>query len=580
MTKAFQFIIDALKPYKWHLTGLSLIEVFFAINLSLRPYLLKVIIDRVESPFFKANLYYAIFLPATLYAILSILNIFIFRISDFLYLKMVPLFRNSLILESLKRIQFHPYSFFQSHLGGSIAARIAEMADAAQALINLTIYRFLTHSLSFLAACFTICYVVRPHFAVILITCSALFVWASYTLAKKPFGLAKKYLENYALLIGKLLDSIGNILQVILFVRQKQELSYLASQAKIEAKSSQDLQWVILLHQALASLFLVALISLILIYLIYLFQRDIVSVGEFILTLTITISIGESLQSFPRDLLKFSENLGKCALTLELINLPSEIINVPHAPLLKVKNGKIEFQKVCFSYQSNSLLFSDLSLIISAGEKVGLVGYSGSGKTTFINLILRLFSIRSGRILIDDQNIEGVDQNSLHENISYIPQEPILFNRSIWENIAYGKTNASDQEIIEAAQKAHAHTFIEDLPQKYHTIVGERGMMLSGGQRQQVSIARAILKDSKILILDEASSVLDPITEHCLQDSLQEVMKNKTILAIAHRLSTLSKMDRLLVFDKGRIVEDGNHQKLLEKSGVYSQLWKTQAMGY
>ena len=580
MTNTFKFILDALKPYKWHIIGLSFIEVFWAIDLSLRPYLLKVMIDRFEPVPLEGNIHSPIFLPAVIYAVLSIISLFIFRASDLIYLKMVPLFRNDLILESLRRIQYHSYSYFQSHLGGSIAARIAEMADAAQALINLAIYYFLAHGLAFLVACITICCVVRSQFAIILIVCSALFMWASYALAKKSFDLAKKYLENYALLIGKLIDSITNILQVILFRHQNHEYSYLASQAKIEAKSSQELQWVILIHQALASLFLVALISLILIYLIYLYQLGMITVGEFILTLTISISIGENLQDVPRDLLKFSENLGKCALTLELIDAPPMIIDIPNAPHLEVKQGRIEFKEVCFGYQSNKPFFLYLSVIIKAHQKVGLVGYSGSGKTTFVNLILRLFPIQSGRIIIDEQNINDVRQDSLHEEISYIPQDPILFNRSVMENIAYGKINASNKEIIEAAKKAHAHRFIKELPQSYHTIVGERGMMLSGGQRQQISIARAMLKDSRILILDEASSDLDPITEHELQESMQKIMRNKTVLAIAHRLSTLSKMDRILVFDKGRIIEDGSHQDLLERGGTYSQLWKAQTMGY
>ena len=580
MTNTFKFILDALKPYIWHIIGLSFIEFFWAIDLSLRPYLLKVMIDRFELVPLEGSTHSPIFIPATIYAILSIISLFIFRTSDLIYLKMVPLFRNDLILESLRRIQYHPYSYFQSHLGGSIAARIAEMADAAQALINLALYYFLAHGLAFLVACFTICYVVRPHFAIILIACSTLFMWASYSLAKKPFDLAKKYLENYALLIGKLIDSISNILQVVLFGRQNHEYSYLASQAKREAKSSQELQWVILLHQALASLFLVALISLILIYLIYLYQLGMISLGEFILTLTISISIGENLQDIPRDLLKVSGNLGKCALVLELIDAPPTIIDIPNATLLEVQQGRIEFQEVCFGYQKNKPLFWHLSVNIKAHQKVGLVGYSGSGKTTFVNLILRLFPIQSGRILIDEQNVNEVRQDSLHEEISYIPQDPILFNRSILENIAYGKIKASNKEIIEAAKKAHAHGFIKELPQSYHTIVGERGMMLSGGQRQQISIARAILKNSKILILDEASSVLDPITERDLQESMQEIMREKTVLAIAHRLSTLSKMDRILVFDKGHIIEDGTHQYLLEKEGTYSQLWKAQTMGY
>ncbi len=211
---------------------------------------------------------------------------------------------------------------------------------------------------------------------------------------------------------------------------------------------------------------------------------------------------------------------------------------------------------------------------------LGLVGFSGSGKSTFVNLILRLFEPQGGAITIDGQNILSVTQDSLRENISMIPQDPQLFHRSLMENIRYGRLDATDDEVIEAAKQAHAHEFILQTENRYESLVGERGVKLSGGQRQRIAIARAILKDAPILILDEATSALDSVTEKRIQQGLENLMKDRTVIVVAHRLSTISSMDRILVFDKGRIVEDGSHQQLLSNASHYARLWNMQAGGF
>ena len=285
--------------------------------------------------------------------------------------------------------------------------------------------------------------------------------------------------------------------------------------------------------------------------------------------------MSESLQNMGRDFLKFAENLGKCSQTLSLISEPCQMRDAKNAFTFKASKGEIEFKNVCFSHKNGPLIFDNLNLKIYPTQKIGIVGYSGSGKTTFINLLLRLFDIQSGKILIDSQDISNVTQDSLHEAISFVTKEPILFNRSIFENIAYGKSHASMQEVIIAAKKAYAHEFIEELPNKYHTIVGERGMKLSGGQRQRIAIARCLIKESNIFILDEITSNLDPISEYYLQRSINKTIKNKTSLIIAHHLSTLMNMDRVLVFDKGRIVGDGPHVELIKTNKNYWALWKT-----
>lgn len=238
------------------------------------------------------------------------------------------------------------------------------------------------------------------------------------------------------------------------------------------------------------------------------------------------------------------------------------------------------FQAVNFQYVNNVPLFQNKHVLIKAVEKVGLVGFSGSGKSTFTNLVLRLFDLSSGQITIDHQNIREVMQESLRENIALIPQDISLFLHTLMDNIRYGSIDASDDEVIEASKKAHCHKFISQLPDQYQSLVGERGIKLSGGQRQRIAIARAVLKKAPILILDEATSVLDSVTEKYIQEALRPLMAGKTTIVIAHRLSTLSEMDRVLVFDKGQIIEDGTHDELMLLNGHYAKMWHMQAGGF
>ncbi len=257
-----------------------------------------------------------------------------------------------------------------------------------------------------------------------------------------------------------------------------------------------------------------------------------------------------------------------------------EFQDLPGAYELKVTKGIISFDRVLFHYKGITPLFHNKSVIIEAGQKAGLVGYSGSGKSTFVNLILRLYDVTEGYILIDGQDIRGCTQDSLRKNIAMIPQDPSLFHRTLMENIRYGRIDANDESVVEAAKRAHAHEFIAKLPQGYNSLVGERGVKLSGGQRQRIAIARAILKNAPILILDEATSALDSVVESDIQQSLWELMQGKTTIVIAHRLSTLLHMDRILVFDMGKIVEDGTHTELLAMNGMYKTLWEAQVGGF
>jgi ATP-binding cassette subfamily B protein len=261
------------------------------------------------------------------------------------------------------------------------------------------------------------------------------------------------------------------------------------------------------------------------------------------------------------------------------IVLPHEVVDRPDAGALVINRGEIRFNDVTFGYVAERPVFRHLNLTIQPGERVGLVGFSGSGKSTLINLVLRLYEPQSGSITIDGTDIRSVTQSSLHSQVSLIPQDPGLFHRTLKENIGYGRLDADETLIEGAARQAYAHDFIESMPNRYGSMVGERGVKLSGGQRQRIAIARVIAKNAPILIMDEATSSLDSVTEKAIQDSLDTLMDGKTVLVVAHRLSTIAHLDRILVFDNGCIVEDGPHRELLARDGVYARLWSRQSDG-
>ena len=317
-------------------------------------------------------------------------------------------------------------------------------------------------------------------------------------------------------------------------------------------------------------------------YIAHLLNQDqsILAIGIFAFAYTITLT--NRLFEIGGIVRNIEESLLQASTMTQIMEQPAAIIDAPNATNLHVTKGSIDVKDMHFSYNAKhrQAVFSKLSFTIPAGQKIGLVGPSGGGKSTLTRLLLRFDDLDSGEVCIDGQNIATITQASLRQAISYVPQEPLLFHRSIKENIAYGKLNATDKEIEHAAKLAYADDFIKKLSEGYDTIVGERGVKLSGGQRQRIAIARAILKDAPILVLDEATSALDSESEVAIQKALEELMKNKTSIVIAHRLSTISKLDRIIVLDNGAISEDGTHQQLVKKKGTYAKLWSHQSGGF
>lgn len=327
--------------------------------------------------------------------------------------------------------------------------------------------------------------------------------------------------------------------------------------------------------------FLITLLNIVaLVGAIWASEHQIISIGAVYLSITYTFTVGRQLWEMNSIMRSYNRIMGDAHDMAEILELKPTVTDKDDSPL-NVTNGVIAFDNVAFAHaDTKELLFNDFSLTVKSGERIGLVGHSGSGKTTLTKLLLRFTDINAGTITIDGQDISEITQESLRKNIAYVPQEPMLFHRSLRENISYGKPGATDEEIMRAAVQANAEEFIAKLPEGLDTMVGERGIKLSGGQRQRIAIARAILKDAPILVLDEATSALDSESEKLIQDALTKLMKGRTSIVIAHRLSTIAKLDRILVLENGAIKEQGTHNDLLKQKGTYASLWSHQSGGF
>jgi ATP-binding cassette subfamily B protein len=408
----------------------------------------------------------------------------------------------------------------------------------------------------------------------------AAYVGISYLLAVRCRRYAREYAAARSLVSGKIVDSVTNIMNAKLFARRDFERSYLEGYLNIEVKRARDTFWYMERIRWFQFLAAMTLMIGIITYALKIWSAGGMTVGEFAMASSLSLLLIEQARGLSRRFLDFFEYVGNINDGVSIIVRPHEVTDRDDADRLVVSNGKIEFRHVDFSYAEGRPVFSNLNVTIRPGEKVGLVGFSGSGKSTMLNIVLRLFEAQSGSILIDGQDIQRVSQESLRANIAMIPQDPMLFHRTLKENIRYGRLDASDDEVVEAARRAHAHEFIMETEDGYDSLVGERGVKLSGGQRQRIALARAVLKDARILLLDEATSALDSVTERHIQESLAYLMDGKTVMVIAHRLSTLAHLDRILVFDHGAIIEDGTHAELLARGGHYARLWSMQAGGF
>ena len=577
-----KFVWHYLKPHKWCLVAFVLVAVVWSIDMSVSPYLLKVIINTVSQyAGDKSKAVSLIILPAVLYIVMSIIFHINFRLYDYTSLKLYPAIKSQVTKDMFSYTLNHSFNYFQNTFSGSITKKILDMAHNMEQLITIPNEWVYPRIIAFFVAAATLSISVKPIFGIILFIWSILFVMISFFATRKSELLARKNSENFSVLSGTLNDCFTNIMSVKLFNSKKDEFSHITNDLNDLVKSDRAALWYNLKFNVVQAIGSILLLAAMLFTLVFEFKNGAVNAGDFALVLTLSISFMWSLYNIGTQMQNFTKAAGICNQALSLIQVKHDIVDSLDATPLAVSKGELRFLHVNFRYNNNDSLFSDLSLIIPPSQKVGLVGFSGGGKSSFVKLILRLMDIQSGKILIDHQDISKVTQDSLRSQISTIPQDPDLFHRTIMENIRFAKPGATDDEVIQASKHAQCHEFIEQLPDQYQSLVGERGVKLSGGQKQRIAIARAFLKNAPILLLDEATSSLDSVTEKHIHEALHAVMRNKTTIVIAHRLSTLKDMDRILVFDKGAIVEDGSLDELLKnKSGHFYKLWEMQASGF
>ena len=472
--------------------------------------------------------------------------------------------------------------FFHSNkFGGSLVSQTNKLVGAVESFWDTIIWSVLPLVVSLVGSIIVLSTLLWQY-ALFLLIFSIVFSLVVYYGSKPMAKLTKKEAKTSNKLNGQLADVISNVLAVKSSGAEATEQKFFAKTVSSWRNSSLDvMRGFLKVSTIYSSINMVIKIGAIA-FAVYAAQNNLVSVASVYLIITYTGSVAHELWNMNGIMRNYNRIIGNANDMVEILQTPTTLIDKSDSKL-KVTNGKISMDKITFTHDEGQgdTLFHDFSLDIKPGEKIGLVGASGSGKTTLTKLLLRFADIDSGKITIDGQDISEVTQASLRAKIAYVPQEPLLFHRSVRENIAYGRPDATDAEIEEAAKKAGAYDFIVGLKDGFDTMVGERGIKLSGGQRQRVAIARAILKDAPILVLDEATSALDSESEALIQKSLKTLMKNRTSIVIAHRLSTISKLDRIIVLKNGKIVEDGSHDELINKKhGVYAKLWARQSGGF
>ena len=567
------FIWFFLRHHLFSMSGYVLINLVAAFEFAFAPYLLKVIIDtatlHADNPtlFLKAIIY-----PATFYVLLiTLVHNIAFRIYQLITMHLFPKLRTEISVALFKHLTKHSVSFFQRNFSGDLANKTQSVSEGIESII-LSFNQYICGNLFMLIISLALLATVHVYFSVILFIGVIAFITNGYLLNRKTTSFAHDFAAEKSQVTGQLVDSISNVVSAKIFSNTAYETSRIESVFNTVGQKDKLMQQQIMYTSLSLNIIYMILIALLMTGLIYFRMQGSLTAGDFAFILGLSITISNMISGLTDQMPEFSKNIGKCQQALNVIIATHDFQDNENAVPLHITQEKICFKDVDFGYNANKLIFEKLNLTIEPKQKIGLVGYSGAGKTTLINLLFRLYDVQQGEISIDDQPINTVTHDSLMENMALIPQNTELFHRSIIDNIRYGDTKASDEAVIKAAKLAKCDEFINQLPEGYQSVVGERGITLSGGQRQRIAIARAILKNAPILILDEATSALDSVTEKEIQDALKAVMKNKTVIVIAHRLSTIMAMDRILFFDNGQIIEDGTVDALQKKNGHFAKL--------
>ena len=574
-----RFLWHCIKPQKWHALAIVLTALICALLRNLAgPYFYRQIVDGVAHLGGQAGMVRAIVPPALMFLGMLLSESINFRVTDWLMKRLLPAVRQRASLLLFWHLQHHSSRMFQDNYAGSLTNKLFDVSNGAVSVLEKT-DQALTGCASLLIAVFAML-IVHPAFAAILLTWAVAFALISACFLGTLSQLSLAYSEANSALVGRVVDAVANVSNIRLFARHRHEYGRLEQLVGANTEQDRNVRRKVAQMRWAQDASLLVFTGAMLAALIHLAEQGKVGAGDFAMLLTIAFLCMQQLWSLADQFVPFNEAWNKCRQGLAAIAMPHDIVDAPDAKPLTMNGGRIAFEAVSFAYQGRERIFDCKNVVIEAGQKVGLVGASGSGKTTLANLLVRAFELDGGCIRIDGQDIAGVTLESLCRNIAVISQDTSLFHRSLMENIRYGRLDASDAEVMAAARLAHCDEFIERLPRRYQTMVGDRGIKLSGGQRQRIAIARAILKDASILVLDEATSALDTHTEHHVQQALQALLSNRTTIVIAHRLSTLAQMDRVLVFEQGRIVEDGTVTALLASDTRFAAMCRLQAGGF
>lgn len=502
-----------------------------------------------------------------------------YRITGFVASQWIPKIEVYAAQISFDYLIRHSAQYFANRLSGKLQNKVFNISNAIASIFPILFWNF-TDLFFKLTISIFLAFTVHVLIGSVFLTFTGISIIFSIFVSRKISQYSRDMTEAASEVRGVMVDVVGNILAVkqnTALARESKNVESVLDAYRIKhVKNWYFFERALVLN----SVIYVLMIGVLLYFSVIFFQQGIVSAGDIVMVIILVLGLYGDLQFLSMSLNRFLEHYGQLSEGLDEVFAPHGIVDEKKADNdLEITNGEIVFDRVNFQYEEDDSqsVFNELSLTIPPGQKIGLVGESGAGKSTFVSLLLRFVEPESGKIMIDGCDISYIKQNILRSSIAYVPQEALLFHRTLEDNIKYSHPHASIEDIKLAARRAHAKEFIEKLPEAYSTFVGERGVKLSGGQKQRVMIARAMLKQSPILVLDEATSALDSESEKLIQDALEELMKDRTTIVIAHRLSTLKKMDRIVVFDNGKVVEDGTHEELLAQEGKYYSLWQYQS---
>lgn len=569
-----------IRKQKWIFSSIFIQDSINCLDSLLWPFILRWVIDiftqnEVDRALAWESLQAPIILSVCLIVVIEINS----RSMGFLMARAIPRLQADMRMTMFNHIQEHSPRYFIERFAGSLANKITDMTSSVESIIQQLFWPIISSiATSILGALFL--WFVHPILAGILILWVIVHLGICLMFSRRCDLYEHQHGESRSKLLGKIVDSLTNYFAVNLFYRFRYEKELLSPFQNEEEKTNVSARRYVEKMRSVTSFFYATICFFgINGFVIYLWLHHQITTGEVAQVFGTIWNIAAIMWAVGGALPIFFQSIGTAKQAYSVMLDPQDMGDKPDAQELKIQKGEIIFDNVSFHYGEKKL-FSNKHAHIRGGEKVGLVGFTGAGKSTFISLILRFFPLYSGKIFIDGKDIAKVTLESLRRQIALIPQDPMLFHRTLRENISYGKPEATEAEIFMAAKLAHCDEFIRNIPAGYEAKVGERGTKLSGGEKQRIAIARAILVDAPILILDEATSSLDSVTEKYIQDSLEKLMHNRTTIVIAHRLSTLSRMDRILVFEKGKIVEEGTHTALMSKDGLYAQMWNMQVGGF